>query len=59
MTPARRFQHVAVVMGGRSEEREVSLSTGRACAAALAENYRVTAFDFTGCLLYTSDAADE
>ena len=48
MTPARRFQHVAVVMGGRSEEREVSLSTGRACAAALAENYRVTAFDFTG-----------
>ena len=32
MTPAR---HVAVLMGGWSAEREVSLRSGRACADAL------------------------
>lgn len=48
MSNARRFHHVAVLMGGRSAEREVSLSSGRACAKALGENYRVTQIDFTG-----------
>ena len=48
MSASRRFQHIAVLMGGQSAEREVSLSSGRACAKALAENYRVTEIDFTG-----------
>jgi D-alanine-D-alanine ligase len=39
-------KHVAVLMGGWSAEREVSLNTGRACAAALGERgYRVTPID--------------
>jgi D-alanine-D-alanine ligase len=38
--------HVAVLMGGWSAEREVSLRSGDACAAALeAEGYRVTRID--------------
>ena len=38
--------HVAVVMGGWSPEREVSLSSGRGCADALrAEGYNVTEID--------------
>ena len=39
-------QHVAVLMGGWSAEREVSLVTGEAVCAALEETgYRVTAID--------------
>ena len=39
-------KHVAVLMGGLSAEREVSLSTGKACAEALEEQgYRVTPID--------------
>ena len=39
-------KHVAVLMGGWSSEREVSLTSGRACAKALAEEgYRVTSID--------------
>ena len=39
-------QHVAVLMGGWSAEREVSLVTGRACAEALREEgYRVSEID--------------
>jgi len=39
-------KHVAVLMGGFSSERPVSLSSGNACAAALeAEGYRVTRVD--------------
>lgn len=39
-------KHVAVLMGGFSSERPVSLSSGNACAAALqAEGYQVTAVD--------------
>lgn len=42
----RRYRHVAVLMGGWSAEREVSLNSGRACADALeAEGYRVTRID--------------
>ena len=38
--------HVAVLMGGLSSEREVSLRSGAACAKALeGEGYRVTALD--------------
>lgn len=43
---SRRGQHVAVLMGGWSAEREVSLSSGRECAKALEEaGYRVTPLD--------------
>lgn len=39
-------KHVAVLMGGWSVEREVSLSSGTACAAALEKvGYRVTRID--------------
>ncbi|MBN8921442.1 MAG: D-alanine--D-alanine ligase, partial [Rhizobiales bacterium] len=39
-------KHVAVLMGGWSAEREVSLSSGRACADAIeARGYRVTRVD--------------
>lgn len=42
----RTSPKVAVLMGGPSAEREVSLSTGRECAAALAgEGYDVVAVD--------------
>ena len=42
----RRFQHVAVLMGGLSAERQVSLDSGNACAAALeSAGYRVTKID--------------
>lgn len=42
----RRFDHVAVLMGGWSAEREVSLVSGAGCAAALREaGYRVTEID--------------
>ena len=42
----RAFQHVAVLMGGPSSEREVSLSTGRGCARALRDaGYDVTEID--------------
>lgn len=43
---AARFEHVAVLMGGWASEREVSLSSGNACADALARaGYRVTRVD--------------
>src|ERR1700750_987980 len=39
-------KHVAVLMGGWSAEREVSLRSGRACADALTRlGYRVTRID--------------
>jgi D-alanine-D-alanine ligase len=41
-----RFNHVAVLMGGLSAEREVSLSSGRACTEALrSAGYTVTSID--------------
>lgn len=43
---SRRFNHVAVLMGGLSAEREVSLNSGKACAEALeSAGYRVTRID--------------
>ncbi|MFQ5626419.1 MAG: D-alanine--D-alanine ligase [Methyloligellaceae bacterium] len=40
------YQHVAVLLGGLSAEREVSLSSGKACADALEEQgYNVTRID--------------
>lgn len=40
------IKHVAVLMGGLSAEREVSLRSGAACARALeAEGFKVTALD--------------
>jgi D-alanine-D-alanine ligase len=42
------MKHVAVLMGGWSAEREVSLRSGKACADALeGEGYRVTRVDVT------------
>jgi len=42
----RKFEHVAVLLGGLSAEREVSLDSGKACADALEkEGYRVTRVD--------------
>jgi D-alanine-D-alanine ligase len=42
----RKNTHVAVLMGGWSAEREVSLASGRPCAHALEEaGYRVTPID--------------
>jgi D-alanine-D-alanine ligase len=44
--PKRTREHVAVLMGGLSAEREVSLRSGAACAEALrGEGYRVTPVD--------------
>jgi D-alanine-D-alanine ligase len=43
---SRKFHHVAVLMGGWSAEREVSLNSGAACANALESvGYRVTRID--------------
>ena len=40
------MKHVAVLMGGLSAERSVSLKSGAACALALeGEGYRVTRVD--------------
>jgi D-alanine-D-alanine ligase len=45
-SPGGQMVHVAVLMGGWSAERPVSLSSGEACAAALeGEGYRVTRVD--------------
>ncbi len=42
----RRYNHVAVLMGGLSAEREVSLNSGKACAEALTSaGYKVTTVD--------------
>ncbi|MGA7328208.1 MAG: D-alanine--D-alanine ligase [Rhodomicrobium sp.] len=42
----RSYEHVAILMGGWSAEREVSLNSGAACAAALeSAGYRVTRID--------------
>jgi D-alanine-D-alanine ligase len=42
----RRYQHIAMLMGGWSAERDVSLRSGEACAQALeGEGYRVTRID--------------
>ena len=44
--PPRNYDHVAVLMGGWSAEREVSLRSGAACAGALEQaGYRVTRLD--------------
>lgn len=44
--PKRTHEHVAVLMGGLSAEREVSLNSGTAVAEALrGEGYRVTEID--------------
>jgi D-alanine-D-alanine ligase len=43
---SRRFHHVAVLMGGLSAEREVSLNSGKACGVALeTAGYKVNLID--------------
>ncbi|WP_342641941.1 D-alanine--D-alanine ligase [Rhodoligotrophos ferricapiens] len=50
-------KHVAVLMGGWSAEREVSLNSGAACAAALERaGYRVTTIDVTRDIVRQLDA---
>jgi D-alanine-D-alanine ligase len=45
-SPTRQYNHVAVLMGGWSAERNVSLSSGKGCADALeSEGYEVTRVD--------------
>lgn len=52
-------KHVAVIMGGWSEEREVSLVSGEACATGLEEaGYDVTRIDLTRDLRETLQALD-
>lgn len=52
-------KHVAVIMGGWSAEREVSLSSGRECAKALREKgYRVTEIDVSRDLAFQLAALD-
>jgi D-alanine-D-alanine ligase len=42
----RSFEHIAMLMGGWSAEREISLRSGEACARALeGEGYKVTRVD--------------
>jgi D-alanine-D-alanine ligase len=42
----RKYEHVAVLLGGLSAEREVSLNSGKACADALESvGYKVTRVD--------------
>ena len=44
--PDRKYEHVCVLMGGWSAEREVSLGSGNPCAVALeTAGYRVTRLD--------------
>ena len=53
----RHATHVAVLMGGWSAEREVSLSSGKGCADALeAEGFRVTRIDADRRLAQTLSA---
>jgi len=45
-SPKRTFSHVAVLMGGPSAEREISLKSGKAVAGALKlEGYKVSEID--------------
>src|SRR5690349_12805408 len=51
-------KHVAVLMGGWSAERDVSLRSGAACAAALTRvGYRVTSIDVTPQIAAALEAA--
>ena len=46
MSASRRFRHVAVLMGGWANEREVSLMSGNGVADALeSRGYQVTRID--------------
>ncbi|MEQ8392899.1 MAG: D-alanine--D-alanine ligase, partial [Thalassospira sp.] len=52
-------KHVAVIYGGWSAEREVSLSSGRECIKALREKgYKVTEIDATRDLARQLSAID-
>jgi len=52
-------KHVAVILGGWSAEREVSLSSGHECAKALREKrYQVTEIDATRDLAHQLSAID-
>lgn len=45
----KKFKNVAVLLGGRSQEREVSLATGRAVAESLArQQFNVKVIDWQG-----------
>ncbi|MEM1047995.1 MAG: D-alanine--D-alanine ligase [Pseudomonadota bacterium] len=51
-----KYEHVAVLMGGWSSERPVSLATGKACADALeSAGYKVTRIDVDRSIARTLD----
>ena len=53
-------KHVAVLMGGWSAEREVSLRSGQACADALGRlGYRITTIDVTPEIAVTLEPVGE
>ncbi|MBI1384280.1 MAG: D-alanine--D-alanine ligase [Rhizobiales bacterium] len=55
--PERKYNHVAVLLGGWSAEREVSLASGACCAAALREaGYEVTEVDVDRDIVATLQA---
>lgn len=55
----RKYNHVAVLMGGPSAEREVSLNSGRAVAEALrASEYRVDEVDVTDTTIVLPDGVE-
>ncbi len=55
----RKFNHVAVLLGGPSAEREVSLNSGRAVAEALrTAGYRVDEVDVTDTSLNIPDGVE-
>ena len=59
--------NIAVIAGGTSTERDVSLSSGKLICASLRRNgHNANMIDvflgsdkYDNCLLYTSDAADD
>lgn len=59
LSKTRKFRNVAVLMGGPSSEREVSLKSGGAVAKGLkAAGYEVIAIDVTGRTLELPEAVD-
>ncbi len=59
MTNSPSFQHVAVLMGGPSRERDVSLASGKAVADALASRgYDITRIDVTEPRLELPESID-
>jgi len=58
MSSVKRYSHIAVLMGGDSVEREVSLRSGAAVANALADQgYEITTVDLVGLEFPTTNGS--